>query len=168
MNTSSFISNFNQYSHEKIQKIGIALWLRNNTQLNTNQISQISGLHLFESILIYKNACNFSFNHINPVYMNMISEEQIRNMEQSPNKNPNFMQFVSKRYIPKPLRVYIPGAVKWMKSHYPQINDTIIAKYMGITKKKVLSIIESDQEEISPILVQLIDDRILQNMLQEN
>jgi hypothetical protein len=156
-----------QQSHEKIQRISIALWLRDNTQLNPRQIAQVSNLHLFEAILIHKDLCDFTFEHVNPIHINIVSEDQIRQMEGNPNQDKYSVQQVIKRYIPKSLRLYIPGAIIWLKKNYPQLSNVVIAKYMGITKNRVADMLNSGEDAISPILVQLLDEKLLQQMLKD-
>ena len=154
----------NQYSNDKKQKIGIALWLQKNTQLNPRQISQISGLHLFESILIHKNICCFNLPMYSPIELNIVNEQQIQYMESRPDSDKNSFEQTSKRYIPKSLRKYVPGSIIWLHKNYPHIRVKTIAKYMGTTEVRVKNIIKNEENIVNPLLVQLLDERLLEYM----
>lgn len=155
----------NQYTEGKKQNIAVALWLVNNTKLNPEQIAKTAKIHLFEAILLYKQLCDFDYEPISPVRLNVISEEQIRLMESSQDRTKMSLK-VQKRYIPKPLRKYIPGAVVWLSQQYPTISHKTISAYLGTTTKKVQSIIADETvSPINPLLVQIIDQKMLNNMI---
>ena len=125
------------------------MWLCENTQLKIQEISDISGVHELKIIMLQSGTCVFeNIEPASPVELGIMTEQQLQNIISKDDLATYQSTKYSKRYIPKMLRIYIPGVIKWFKLN-SNLKSTQIALALGTTTKRINEVMSN--EDIQPI-----------------
>lgn len=150
-----------------MESLSSALWLANNTNLNAKQISELCpDIHEFKIIMIRSGTCKLDVEAIDPIESGFLSQSQIDHVTSKDNLD-LFQTHDIKRYIPKILRGYVPGAVMWLKQNYPHLAPKQIAYALGTTPKRVTTIIQAGNEHpVNPVSVQIFNEAFLRELVK--
>jgi hypothetical protein len=152
-----------------MENLSSALWLANNTTLTAKQISELCpGVHELQAILIKSGTCNFGeIEPTNPIEAGVLSQSQIDQIASKDNLDLFQAQDI-KRYIPKILRGYVPGAIIWLKQNYPHLGPKQIAFALGTTPKRVTTIIQAGTEHpVNPVSAQIFNEAFLRELVRQ-
>lgn len=133
-----------------------ALWLMQNTQLTTQQISDFCKIHRLELGTLSKKA---SLHPVNPLDMQQLTSEEIRRCEDDPQRKLRLCTDLDKEMIAqkstkkteKSLDPIKEKGVAWMIVHYPAMPDEDMASLLKVGKrdiKRVRTIITSKAIQI--------------------
>ena len=155
----------NKDSFSPDQALAAGIWLVKNTELKPIDIvSLVPSLHEFQVILIKSGTCNFNVEEFDPIQEGMVSKITVDSILNRYKLKP--VPRTTKRYIPKPLREHIPGAITWLHYHYPDILPKDIGYALGTTSKRVKDIINTEGiYALHPVACQLLSDTAFEELI---
>jgi hypothetical protein len=148
------------------QALAAGIWLVKNTELKPIDIvSLVPSLHEFQVILIKSGTCTFDVEEFNPIEEGMIPKITVDAILNRYKLKP--VPRTTKRYIPKPLREHIPGAITWLHYHYPDISPKDIGYAFGTTTKRVKEVINTEGiYPLHPVACQLLNDAGFEELIR--
>jgi len=124
-----------------------AAWLIDNTSLTFEQIADFCHMHVLEIKAMADGEVGTSITPLNPLDNGQLTLEDLRKAEQDPKIKLHLSDKASKfvaaqkrkatRYTPIARRQDKPDAVAWFLKYHPEVQDSVIAKLIGTTKKTI-------------------------------
>ena len=136
-------------SNVPLMPMATAVWLVENTTLTFKQIANFCNLHEVEIQGIADGEVAKGIMAYNPIISGQLSREEIELSSIDKNRplqiKDTDIEISSankkiKKYVPLSKRQDKPDAVLWLLKHHNQLNDSQIARLVGVTKNSVNSI----------------------------
>lgn len=154
---------------------GIAVWLKKNTKLTEEQISNFCQIDYFTLNFINENNTVM----FNPIVIGQLTLEDIQICEKNPNKSltnilntSSFVKQSKRKRITMMQKKNRPRFIGWVLKNYPKVNLEKLAKLFGCQEKTVKKLKETLQENtleyfIDPIKQGVISTGELESLLAQ-
>ena len=136
-------------SNAPLMPMATAVWLVENTTLTFKQIANFCNLHEVEVQGIADGEVAKGIVAYNPIIAGQLTKEEIELSSKDENrllqlKNTDIgissLDKKVKKYIPLSKKQDKPDSALWLIKNHAQLNDSQIAKLVGVTKNSVTSI----------------------------